>query len=228
MIARIWRGITLADKADAYVDYLNETGLKDYAKTPGNQGVTVLRRLQGEHCEIVLISLWDSMAAVRAFAGENPERSRLLPRGRAVPARDGAARAALRSRRADHAGRCRSEGRRADRAREGLARAFSSASAQSTAASAWMRAVSNTGTLVSSAPTRRPISVQPRISAFGAARDEIRHDRAIRRARRFADHAEAKLVVDDAMDFACARRHPARAPRGRFVRAGRGRNPAPS
>jgi heme-degrading monooxygenase HmoA len=79
MIARIWRGITLAEKADAYVDYLNETGLRDYAKTPGNSGVTVLRRLQGDHCEIVLISLWDSMAAVRAFAGENPERSVYYP-----------------------------------------------------------------------------------------------------------------------------------------------------
>jgi heme-degrading monooxygenase HmoA len=79
MIARIWRGITLAEKADAYIDYLNETGLKDYANTPGNRGVTVLRRLQGEHCEIVLISLWDSMAAVRAFAGENPERSVYYP-----------------------------------------------------------------------------------------------------------------------------------------------------
>jgi heme-degrading monooxygenase HmoA len=79
MIARIWRGITLAEKADAYVDYLNETGLKDYAKTPGNLGVSVLRRNQGEHCEIVLISLWESMAAVRAFAGENPERSVYYP-----------------------------------------------------------------------------------------------------------------------------------------------------
>ena len=79
MIARIWRGITLAEKADEYVAYLNETGLRDYAKTPGNQGVTVLRRQQGEHCEIVLISLWESMAAVRAFAGEHPERSVYYP-----------------------------------------------------------------------------------------------------------------------------------------------------
>ena len=39
----------------------------------------MLRRQQGEHCEIVLISLWDSMAAVRAFAGENPERSVYYP-----------------------------------------------------------------------------------------------------------------------------------------------------
>jgi heme-degrading monooxygenase HmoA len=79
MIARIWRGITLKEKADDYLAYLHETGLKDYAKTPGNCGVTTLRRDQGEHCEIMLISLWDSMDAVRAFAGENPDRSVYYP-----------------------------------------------------------------------------------------------------------------------------------------------------
>src|SRR5215469_10558158 len=79
MIARIWRGITAKDKADEYLAYLQETGLKDYAATSGNRGVTVLRREQGEHCEIMLISLWDSMDAVRAFAGENPDRSVYYP-----------------------------------------------------------------------------------------------------------------------------------------------------
>jgi heme-degrading monooxygenase HmoA len=79
MIARIWRGITLVDKADAYIAYLNETLLRDCAATPGNRGVTVLRRVQGEHSEIVLISLWDSMEAVRGFAGQNPERSVYYP-----------------------------------------------------------------------------------------------------------------------------------------------------
>lgn len=79
MIARVWRGITLKEKADDYLAYLNETGLKDYAKTPGNRGVTILRRIQGEHCEVMLISLWESMDAVRGFAGENPERSVYYP-----------------------------------------------------------------------------------------------------------------------------------------------------
>lgn len=79
MIARIWRGITHADKADAYIDYLRETGLKAYAATPGNRGVNVLRRVQGEQCEIMLVSLWDSMDAVRAFAGENPDHSVYYP-----------------------------------------------------------------------------------------------------------------------------------------------------
>jgi heme-degrading monooxygenase HmoA len=79
MIARIWRGITLKEKADDYLAYLHETGLRDYAKTPGNRGVSILRRNQGEHCEVMLISLWDSMDAVRAFAGENPDRSVYYP-----------------------------------------------------------------------------------------------------------------------------------------------------
>ena len=79
MIARIWRGITLAGKADDYLDYLRETGLRDYAKTAGNRGVKVLKRFQGDHCEIMLVSLWDSMEAVRAFAGENPDRSVYYP-----------------------------------------------------------------------------------------------------------------------------------------------------
>lgn len=79
MIARIWRGITLKEKADDYLAHLRDTGLKAYAATPGNRGVSVLRREQGEHCEIMLVSFWDSMQAVRAFAGENADRSVYYP-----------------------------------------------------------------------------------------------------------------------------------------------------
>jgi len=79
MIARIWRGITLKEKADDYLSYLQGTGLKDYAATAGNRGVTVLRREQGENCEIMLISLWDSIDAVRAFAGQNVDQSVYYP-----------------------------------------------------------------------------------------------------------------------------------------------------
>jgi len=79
MIARVWRGITAADKADDYIAYLRDTGLPDYAKAPGNHGVTVFKRIQGEHAEIVLLSMWDSMDAVRAFAGGNPDRSVFYP-----------------------------------------------------------------------------------------------------------------------------------------------------
>ncbi len=79
MIARIWRGETLADRADDYLAYLRETGLSDYVATPGNHGVNVLRRLQGDHAEFVLISYWDSLEAVRAFAGPDIDTAVYYP-----------------------------------------------------------------------------------------------------------------------------------------------------
>jgi hypothetical protein len=55
MIARTWHGRVPTDKADAYHDYLRRTGLSDYASTPGNQGVVVLRRTEGDvtHYEVL-------------------------------------------------------------------------------------------------------------------------------------------------------------------------------
>jgi heme-degrading monooxygenase HmoA len=71
MIARTWRGWTSAADADRYVEYLRETGVKEYRETPGNRGVFMLRRLEGERAQFLLLTLWDSMGAVRAFAGDD-------------------------------------------------------------------------------------------------------------------------------------------------------------
>jgi hypothetical protein len=69
MIARIWRGETRAEDADAYLAYLHRTGLPAYAATPGNRGVRVLRRLRDGRAEFVLVTFWETADAVRAFAG---------------------------------------------------------------------------------------------------------------------------------------------------------------
>jgi heme-degrading monooxygenase HmoA len=69
MIARTWRGWTSAADADRYVHYLHETGVHEYRSTPGNLGVFLLRRTEDERAEFLLVSLWESMEAVRAFAG---------------------------------------------------------------------------------------------------------------------------------------------------------------
>jgi hypothetical protein len=53
MIARTWRGWTSAEDADPYVDYLHETGLKEYRETPGNRGAWILRRIEGDRAEFV-------------------------------------------------------------------------------------------------------------------------------------------------------------------------------
>jgi heme-degrading monooxygenase HmoA len=79
MIARIWRGRVPAAKADAYLEYLLATGLKDYAATPGNRGVRALRRVDGEVAEYLTLTFWDSMDAVRGFAGDDVERAVYYP-----------------------------------------------------------------------------------------------------------------------------------------------------
>jgi heme-degrading monooxygenase HmoA len=79
MIARTWHGRVPAEKADAYFDYLKATGLADYARTPGNRGTQVFRRVDGDVAHFVITTLWDSLDAVRAFAGDDPERARYYP-----------------------------------------------------------------------------------------------------------------------------------------------------
>lgn len=79
MIARTWHGIVPAAKADAYWDYLNLTGLPDYRATAGNKGVTVLRRTEGDITHFLLITLWESVEAIKAFAGEDYEKAKYYP-----------------------------------------------------------------------------------------------------------------------------------------------------
>ena len=79
MIARTWRGAVRREDADAYVDYLHETGIPGYQATPGNRGAWILRRELGETTEFVTLSFWDSLEAVEAFAGPEPERAVFYP-----------------------------------------------------------------------------------------------------------------------------------------------------
>ena len=79
MIARTWHGRVPAAKADAYFDYLLRTGLNDYQATPGNRGVLVLRRIDGDVAHFTLTSFWDSMDAISGFAGEPLDAARYYP-----------------------------------------------------------------------------------------------------------------------------------------------------
>ena len=79
MIARTWRGWTRRGDADAYVEYLHETGLREYRATPGNRGAWVLVGDDGDRAEIVTLSFWDSLDAVRGFAGDDVERAVFYP-----------------------------------------------------------------------------------------------------------------------------------------------------
>ena len=79
MIARTWRGTVRTTDADAYAAYMQDTGVAGYRATPGNRGVWMLRRELGETTEFVMFTLWDSLDAVKAFAGEDYERAVFYP-----------------------------------------------------------------------------------------------------------------------------------------------------
>jgi heme-degrading monooxygenase HmoA len=70
MIARIWRGWTWSWDADAYARYLTAQAPHCRAAL-GNQAAFLLRRGDGNRTEFVAITLWESLAAMRAFTGEN-------------------------------------------------------------------------------------------------------------------------------------------------------------
>jgi heme-degrading monooxygenase HmoA len=76
MIARAWHGAVPENRADAYYEYLQRTGIPDYEATPGNKGVFVLRRRDGDVTHFLLLTFWESIDAVRAFAGDDVDRAK--------------------------------------------------------------------------------------------------------------------------------------------------------
>ncbi|HEU6453546.1 MAG TPA: hypothetical protein VFT57_19165 [Gemmatimonadaceae bacterium] len=79
MISRVWHGRVAAEKADAYQDYLLRTGLADYRATPGNIAVLVEQWVEGDVAHFLITTVWESLEAIRRFAGEDYEAARYYP-----------------------------------------------------------------------------------------------------------------------------------------------------
>lgn len=78
-ITRVWHGATKAEYADEYLQYVIDTGIADYKNTPGNQGVEILRRIDGDLCHFWTVTKWDSYESIKKFAGEEFEKARYYP-----------------------------------------------------------------------------------------------------------------------------------------------------
>ena len=79
MIARVWSGAVRTAHADEYAGYIRDTGFAEYGRTPGNRGAWLLRRDSHGTTEFITLSLWDSVDAIRAFAGDDIEAAVLYP-----------------------------------------------------------------------------------------------------------------------------------------------------
>ena len=79
MIARVWRGATLGEDADAYAAYIEESAMQPARALPGVRGTLVLRRLHAGYAEFETILLFDSMDDVKAFAGDDLGQAVFFP-----------------------------------------------------------------------------------------------------------------------------------------------------
>ncbi len=82
MIARLWHGRTRARDYDAYWAFLQGRAIPDYRGTPGNRGVRLFRRLDGEHAHFLTLSYWISLEAIQAFAGADISVAKYYPEDR--------------------------------------------------------------------------------------------------------------------------------------------------
>ncbi len=85
MIARLWRGWTSIENAEAYEKLLREQVLPGLRQIDGYRGGYILRQEGNDEVEFVVMNLFESLEAVRAFAGPDytipvfdPEARQLL------------------------------------------------------------------------------------------------------------------------------------------------------
>jgi len=84
MIVRAWRGFANAANSQDYPRYLLETVRPKLADLPGFRGLYLLRRTAGAEVEYQVLTLWDSVAALRNFASPELERAVVEPEARAA------------------------------------------------------------------------------------------------------------------------------------------------
>jgi heme-degrading monooxygenase HmoA len=86
MISRIWHGYTTPANADAYENLLKEeifVGIGE-RKIRGYKGIHLLRRPVGSEVEFITIMWFESLDAVRDFAGEDYEAAVVPPKAQKI------------------------------------------------------------------------------------------------------------------------------------------------
>ena len=87
MISRLWHGWTTNENAAAYENLLRREVLPGIHRVQGFQGAQLLRRDGEKEVEFVTITLFESMQAVKEFAGEDYEVAVVPPEARKLLSR---------------------------------------------------------------------------------------------------------------------------------------------
>lgn len=78
MIARLWRGIVRTNRSEEYLSHLRDRIIPAFRSADGNHNVYILLDVKGEFASILLLSFWESRAALEAFVDPqlDPETNR--------------------------------------------------------------------------------------------------------------------------------------------------------
>ncbi len=79
MIAREWKCRVPKVHSEGFTSYLYETGIKDSSATSGFLGAQIFRRSLKGKVELTLITYWDKLESIKAFAGNDISQARLYP-----------------------------------------------------------------------------------------------------------------------------------------------------
>ncbi|WP_028581775.1 antibiotic biosynthesis monooxygenase family protein [Desulfogranum japonicum] len=79
MIAREWKATCPKEHEEGFIAYLYETGIRDTSGTKGFLGAQILTRDLGDNAEITLLTYWENLECIKAFAGEDISVARLYP-----------------------------------------------------------------------------------------------------------------------------------------------------
>jgi heme-degrading monooxygenase HmoA/uncharacterized protein YciI len=83
-ILRMWRAQAAPEKAGDYFRHVTERVFPALRRIEGHRGAHLLRRNLAGAVEFVVLTLWDSMNAVKRFAGQEPEHAVVEPEAEAA------------------------------------------------------------------------------------------------------------------------------------------------
>jgi heme-degrading monooxygenase HmoA len=84
MVVRSWRGVAKRDQADAYVRHLQNDTFPLLARIPGFVTAAIWHRDVPIGVEFVIVTHWESIDAIRRFAGEPVDTAVVPPEVRAM------------------------------------------------------------------------------------------------------------------------------------------------
>jgi heme-degrading monooxygenase HmoA len=79
VISRHWKGVAKHGLADAYIEHLRTDTFPALARITGFVRASILRRPVDAGTEFQIVTVWDSLSAIHAFAGEDIDAAVVPP-----------------------------------------------------------------------------------------------------------------------------------------------------